>query len=272
MQATSTKEFQAEGKNVIFVDWDDTLLCSSYLSGQGFRLDTDMRNPRGVAILEEIKDLQACVVATLKLALTQGEVIIITNAETGWVELSAQKFMPDVLPLLQYIHIISARSTYEPVFGNNPLKWKFHAFKDKLLPLFADATLKKNILSFGDSHVEREAVRAVTQGMPSTLCKSIKFAERPSIEQLQRQLELVCNCFQFLVTHDKNLDLCMSLTSNAEPATGASHPPADGVGESEKMMSGTSATDKRSAANSVNRKWKENVENAHPNTAVSVMT
>ena len=193
---------------VIFVDWDDTLLCSSYLSGQGFRLDTDMRNPRGVAILEEIKDLQACVVATLKLALTQGEVIIITNAETGWVELSAQKFMPDVLPLLQYIHIISARSTYEPVFGNNPLKWKvfilceklslpvfqffllyqFHAFKDKLLPLFADATLKKNILSFGDSHVEREAVRAVTQGMPSTLCKSIKFAERPSIEQLQRQL------------------------------------------------------------------------------------
>jgi hypothetical protein len=79
----------------------------------------------------------------------------------------------------------------------------------------------KNVLSFGDSHAEREAIRAVTRGLPYTRTKSIKFAERPSIEQLQRQLELVVNCFQYINNHEEDLDLCMSLSVPTAGAEGA---------------------------------------------------
>jgi len=82
---------------------------------------------------------------------------------------------------------------------------------------------KKNILSFGDSHVEREAVRACTRGMANTRTKSVKFAERPSMEQLRRQIELVTNCFQYIHNHEGDLDLQLTVTVNGNnsPASSA---------------------------------------------------
>jgi len=48
---------------------------------------------------------------------------VVTNAETGWVQLSCQKFIPLVLPMLNKLTILSARSTYEAMFPDSPLKW-----------------------------------------------------------------------------------------------------------------------------------------------------
>ena len=78
---------------------------------------------------------------------------------------------------------------------------------------------EKNVLSFGDSHVEREAVRACTRGMPNTRTKSVKFAERPSMEQLRRQIELVTNCLQYIYSHEGDLDLQLTVTVNAAPGS-----------------------------------------------------
>jgi len=195
---------------VIFVDWDDTLLCSSYLSGQGLRLDTDILPSRDVA--RELKDLEVSVISLLRLAKMYGDVHVVTNAETGWVQLSAKKFIPGVIPLLEEVSVLSARSAYEAMFPESPLKWKFYAFREKLCDLFTKVHSQKNIISFGDSHVEREAVRAVTRGLPNTKTKSVKFAEKPSMEQLRRQLELVTNCFQYIHSHDGDLDLQLTVT------------------------------------------------------------
>lgn len=196
---------------VIFLDWDDTLLCSSFLSSEGFRLDSDMTGADH-DMMSQLKELETCVINVIKLAVTFGDVHVVTNAETGWVQLSAQKFLPGVVPMLSKLKVLSARSTYENMFPDSPLKWKYYAFQERLSHLFADSERPKNILSFGDSHVEREAIRAVTRGFPNTRTKSIKFAERPSIEQLQRQIELVTNCFQYILNHEGDLDLCMSLS------------------------------------------------------------
>lgn len=204
-------------KTIIFFDWDDTLLCSSFLSGEGFRLDTETE--KSEEMTKQLKDLEVSVISVLKLAMTYGEVHIVTNAETGWVQLSAQKFIPGVVPLLSKVAVLSARSTYEEIFPDSPLKWKFYAFQERLSKTFELEGLDKNILSFGDSHVEREAIRAVTRGRAQTRTKSVKFAERPSIEQLQRQIELITNCFQYVFSHEGDLDLCMSLSvTPAAPA------------------------------------------------------
>jgi len=194
---------------VIFVDWDDTLLCSSFLSGAGYRLDSVME---GTSTLDkELKDLETSVISLLRLAMSFGDVHVVTNAETGWVQLSAKKFLPGVVPLLDRIKVLSARSTYESMFPDSPIKWKYCAFQERLN---ADSKSPKNVLSFGDSHVEREAIRAVTRGLPNTKTKSVKFAEKPSMEQLRRQLELVVNCFQYIHGHESDLDLQLTVTVN----------------------------------------------------------
>jgi len=199
-------------ETMIIFDWDDTLLASSFLSSKGFRLDTD---PKRILECEaQLKELEQSIISVLTLAQQYGDVHIVTNAETGWVQLSAQKFIPGVLPYINKLNVLSARSTYEGRYPDAPLKWKFYAFQDKLASLFAQPKKSKNIISFGDSHVEREAIRAVTRGYPNTRTKSVKFAERPSLEQLRRQIELVTNCFQYICNHDGDLDLQLTVTIN----------------------------------------------------------
>lgn len=202
-------------RTIIFMDWDDTLLCSSVLANQGIKLDSDMENAG--ELMAQLEELADSVISVLNVALTYGSVYIVTNGETGWVQLSAQKFLPSVVPMLEKLRVLSARSTFEAMFPDSPMKWKFHAFQESLNQEYADSHCFRNVLSFGDSHAEREAVRLVTRGHPTTRTKSIKFAERPTIEQLQRQLELVSNCFQYISSHEEDLDLCMSLSVTPSP-------------------------------------------------------
>jgi len=223
MPNSSDKKDGGKESTIIFVDWDDTLLCSSYLSGAGYRLDSELESSSPID--RELKELEASVIGLLRLAMSFGEVHVVTNAETGWVQLSAKKFLPGVVPVLDSVKVLSARSTYETMFPDAPVKWKFCAFQERL---FSDTKSSKNVISFGDSHVEREAVRAVTRGLPNTKTKSVKFAEKPSMEQLRRQLELVTNCFQYIHSHEGDLDLQLTVTVNptrkVEPSKDAPTP------------------------------------------------
>lgn len=199
-------------RTLIFFDWDDTLLSSTFLAGHGYRLDTDMESKDSYEFIQsELKQLELTVVQVLSEALSRGKVHIVTNAEHGWVELSARKFIPGVLPLLDKITVISARSTFEHLFPDAPFKWKYSAFQEQLTEVFAAEGIHANILSFGDSNVEREAIRSVTQGVECTHTKSVKFAEGPTAEQLRKQLEQVNNHFDYLHSHEGDLDLMLKL-------------------------------------------------------------
>jgi hypothetical protein len=188
-------------------------------------LDSNM-STAPVSLFGTLETLAKAVIELLRLAATHGRVVVITNAETGWVELSAAKFVPSVVPVLAelQVQVFSARSTFEAAFPDAPLKWKSAAFEHVLsdqsttaaAAIAAGKTLTKNVLSLGDSHVEREAVRQVTADMPNTLCKSVKFAERPNCEQLTRQLTLVHNCFRYILNHQNHLDLQLTVTVNEQ--------------------------------------------------------
>lgn len=201
----------SDAKTVIIFDWDDTLLASSFLSAKGYRLDNAMT--RCPEVDEQLKLLEKSVVSVITQALQHGEVHVITNAETGWVQLSAKKFIPGVLPILEQVKIVSARSTYEKQHPEAPLKWKECAFQDNLAQHFSEYDPSvKNIISFGDSHVEREAVRNVSKCFSNAKTKSVKFAERPSMEQLRRQIDLITNCFQYIYSYDGDLDLMLTIS------------------------------------------------------------
>jgi hypothetical protein len=204
-------ELLKDHHTLIIFDWDDTLLASSFLSSKGYSLDSPLEFTDDVR--DQLRQLDQCVSTVLRLAMRFGDVCVITNAETGWVQLSAQKFMPGVVPLLSQLTVISARSTFEPQYPNEPLRWKMCAFQEQVdRTSVASLKMQRNVLSFGDSHVEREAVHAVTRSLANTKTKSVKFAERPSMEQLRRQIELVTNCFQYIYTHDGDLDLMLTIS------------------------------------------------------------
>lgn len=203
---------------VIIFDWDDTLLASSWLASQGFRLDS----PVPKEAVDQLKMLETAVVNLLSKSFLFGEVHLVTNGETGWVEMSAQKFLPRVCELLPRVNIVSARSTYQNLFPDSPETWKVEAFRHTLHESF-DNKMEveskcygmnrpaeiRNLISFGDSMHERNALKRVSSDMNNTYCKSIKFVERPTLEQLERQLKIISGSFEYVCTHGGNLDLML---------------------------------------------------------------
>jgi hypothetical protein len=231
--------------SLIVFDWDDTLIPSGWISKLGLQLNShsDAIQPHRA----QLHEISESVCAVLKLAMRFGPVTLITNAETGWVQLSAQLFMPLVVPLLCQLTILSARSSYESFYPDDPLRWKQCSFQERLnhmltMPRGAStASLAHNLIrtsyvvSFGDSHVEREAARHTARKASNVRCKSVKFAERPTIEQLRRQQELLCNCLQYIFQHPGDLDLQLTVNTTASPGSNglnvrkSSLPPSNGT-------------------------------------------
>jgi len=202
-------------KTMAVFDWDDTLLATSHLSAAGYRLD---QNNRRGEVDQELRKLDCAAQALIELALQQtDEVFIITNAESGWVELSSRAWLPSVASLLNKVTIVSARSTFEAAFPNSPSSWKLNAFQECLLRFRKSqcTTLTAvNIMSFGDSCVEREACRSVASSESHTTAKSVKFAEQPSIEFLRFEIAAIAARFQALVDHEGELDLMLPVMNH----------------------------------------------------------
>jgi hypothetical protein len=197
---------------VLIFDWDDTVLPSSWLAGQGLILsDSSAPNQEQQA---QLSRLAARAAETLSVAKRFGKVILVTNAEHGWIELSCQKFMPSLYPILQDVKILSARTTYETKGVISPFEWKYLAFEHEICGFYesSSTTRRKNVISFGDSAHEREALIRVTERMQNCRTKSLKFVERPEVEQLLKEHELITGCFRHIVNHDGNLDFCIRIS------------------------------------------------------------
>lgn len=122
--------------SVVILDWDDTLLCSTYLASLGYRLEVEQEfSPK---LRQELDVIEAQVIRVLEAMIQMvgaANLVIITNAERGWVELSAKKFIPGVIPTLEKCHVVSARSTFE-ITGSGPFEWKMLAFYHKIQQSF----------------------------------------------------------------------------------------------------------------------------------------
>jgi hypothetical protein len=196
-------------QTVIIFDWDDTLLCTSYLNHHDgdSGLSQLVRNHLQ-AIENKTKEL-------LELAIRLGHTFIITNAMEGWVEYSAAKWVPGLLPLLEKVEIISARSRYEQLYPNEVRQWKVHAFRDLQREL--DLPIITNLNSMGDADYEMEATQIMGKEFSEALVKTIKLRENPSPDELLKQLELVTKSFERIVTNAKNLKVSLERKVVASP-------------------------------------------------------
>ena len=195
-------------ETLLIFDYDDTLFPTSFLAHHGYRLDGPDASPDIQAVLDDYSEF---VEKSLLEASEHGQVVILTNAETGWIELTSQKFLPRLSELLVTFPLVSARSTYEPLGITSPFQWKLKAFDSVIGDHFASHGTKsmRNVLSFGDSVHERDAAHQVCSKLSRTVCKSIKFMERPDVAQLIKQHSLIRECLEQIVEHDGTLDLCI---------------------------------------------------------------
>jgi len=164
------------GNTVIIFDWDDTLLCSSAINTQQW----------SVQLLQE---LERAAGAALRAAMGLGETWVITNGNATWVEDSAKRFMPGLLPTLAQLKVVSARALHEAEFPGDPFMWKRQAFNQLFAtnPRYTEGGI--NLVALGDQHPEIEAAQNVVKILGgSSLVKTVKLKGSPSVSELLGQL------------------------------------------------------------------------------------
>lgn len=227
-------------ETIIFLDYDDTLLASSWLNSKNLSLKSTVDHV--IQYAEELRVIEASAMKLLSKTLELGDVHLVTNAEAGWVEMTVEKFMPALSPLLPHVSVISARSLFEAYFPMCPQSWKLMAFRQQVArslinsmksSMLAAATAssgnskpargsmdvsqqlqvilqrKVNLISLGDSAHEKQALHLVAAEFPNAYSKTIKFIEKPEIDALQKQMEIVHTCFEKICDYKGNLDLAL---------------------------------------------------------------
>jgi hypothetical protein len=169
---------------LLIIDWDDTVLPTSYLATEGVLRSADPI-PKGIRL--DLRKYAKRVKATLQLLAAHGRVVIVTNAEEGWVERSCGRFLPELEVVIRALPRISARPFgLEESDEVNPQEWKADAFVTLAQMHFATAPAGHTVFSLGDSIYEREAVHRTSERLGIT-AQSVKLLEHPSLEELEAE-------------------------------------------------------------------------------------
>jgi len=190
LESQSRGDLGLDIKTLTIFDWDDTIFPTTWMQTHG--LLSEVSRPTAEQ-LSQLERLAECARLTLELAVHSGKVVVVTNAEQGWLEKTCRKFMPSLVSLLKTVDIVSARSTYKSM-AKAPSKWKQLAFSHEV-DLFKSSfpADQYNIVSIGDSLHELRALISATEFAEDCWGKSLKFVESPSIEQLIEQHELLAD-------------------------------------------------------------------------------
>ena len=196
--------------NLFFFDWDDTLLCTSYLVPTGALSEMEV-NKKDKPIISSLDSLASKLLSkTLKL----GYVFIVTNGAPGWVELSSTKFYPETAKVLKNVKIISARGLCEKNLPGDIRQWKTKAFKYALDTIQIKKNIPTNIIFFGDSIIEMESSYNVKECFSNAYLKTIKFKENPSHTELEKELKIIFSQLDSILTNFKNLSIKVTRKKN----------------------------------------------------------
>mmetsp|Transcript_54224 Transcript_54224/g.115743 ORF Transcript_54224/g.115743 Transcript_54224/m.115743 type:complete len:257 (+) Transcript_54224:45-815(+) len=184
---------------VTIFDWDDTLFCTTHVT----------RYPGASRKDRLLRSLAKSSRRLLEAAMARGRTFIVTNAAKGWVEYSAQKYMPEIWPVLAKVKIISARSSFELMYPEDQMQWKVQAFISIMQQL--DTDLVGQVISIGDSWFEMEAASYLRQRLEGLMVKTVKLQEYPSGDELKQQQSLLLKEMRKIIAHPEDAQFCYGL-------------------------------------------------------------
>jgi len=147
---------------------------------------------------------------------------IVTLSERPWVFESADKYLPglDVAELLKELQIPVYYAPEHQHESNSEeedpkVSMKMAAMAEFLQVGFghdASSDGSLNVVSIGDSMVEKEAAEATVRSVELSktqlsLCKTVKLISDPSLKQLTDDLQILSSKLQPIIGHPRDLDL-----------------------------------------------------------------
>jgi len=197
--------------NIFILDWDDTIMCSSWLKKMGAASEG---NKPSEEILQETAKIATAVERLINKISECGRLFIVTNATDGWVELSCQVFMPSIYYLIMGIPVISAEDLYAHKYAH-PNTWKMMAFRSEILATLFDKLPQttRHIISIGDGEAEQLAIRSIRpiRFYGPLVTKSVRLMPQSTPAELIDQLNKITSVISPLVTHETHLDLQMGV-------------------------------------------------------------
>lgn len=211
-------DYYSREETIIIFDWDDTLCPTTMMNAALARASS--AEVEDNVVEEEASDaaLQELVAEARKTLETAremaAEVVIVTNATSGWIESSCESWLPGLSPALELLQVESARSSWEPTGISTPTGWKAASFEQLVRKFYSRYWNQswKNIIVIGDACYEHEALSCVAalapQG-PTKRCraKSIRFVPQPTVGLLACELRALRESFLDIVYHDDSLDV-----------------------------------------------------------------
>jgi len=176
-------------ETIIIFDWDDTLYPTTWIKSN---MDL-IRNPlcADENILNIFKQLSDQIIYIITKAQIYGKVFIITNAFETWIKDSC-KLIPEVIPFLKNINIISAQDKWKSI-NPNPGKWKELEFEQIALNFIKSNIKIIKFICIGDSHHEHNAIINAASIINASkvnvaYTKNFVFRIQPTFEQILIQI------------------------------------------------------------------------------------
>jgi len=189
--------------NIIIFDWDDTLFPTTYLTPKGIYIERETTQEESLLF----KDLELSVLKLILFAVNKGETYILTNSILKWVHYCIQNYYPKVKEVLDKVKIISSRELYEQKFPNNSKKWKLESYLNIATLTKYNKKMLTNIINISDSSSDITAVTKLSESFVNVILKTLKFKDAPNLQDLSKELKLVCKQFHLIYSGIINLSI-----------------------------------------------------------------
>ena len=178
--------------SLIILDWDDTLMSTTYLLGKNKILNEDD--------IKEYKLLGEEVKKLLSLCKSTGTIIILTNSTKAWVFSTAKKYLFIEDSVFDDVLIFSTRERFCDRF---PMTlWKSKAYVE----IEHQINQSKSIICIGDSENDIEEGKKLKKKFPSLNVATVKFINKPSHpSELISEIKVVIKHFDTLLNSNYNM-------------------------------------------------------------------
>ena len=184
---------KSQKKETLFIlDWDDTLMCTSFVSSKTQSLSEEDKNI--------IINLGKIVSIFLKECLKYGKIIIMTNSSERWMKKTAQNYLKIKNDIFENIKIISTRDRYYKK-GIEVTKWKEMASEEILLK-YGDKI--ENLICGSDSENDIEVFKNISKKYININISTIKFKTKPSPSIMIKEIEYLNKRLYEIIGTNKN--------------------------------------------------------------------
>ena len=178
--------------STIILDWDDTLMSTTYLLGKNKILnEEDIKVYKLLG--EEVKKF-------ITLCKSISKIIILTNSTRAWVFSTAKKYLFIEDSIFDDILIFSTRERFCNRF---PMTlWKSKAYVE----IEHQIKQSKSIICIGDSENDIEEGKKLKKKFPSLNVATVKFINKPSHpSELISEIKIVIKHFDTLLNSNYNM-------------------------------------------------------------------